>query len=728
MQKDQQKLAQLIQGKKVAFIGAGVSHKTLIKEFVELGAHVTLCDQKKSVEDFGDYAATIRELGIDLSLGENYLDGFKGQDIIMRTPGFVGYFEKPLQDAMAAGTMVTSEVELFFEFCPCEIVAVTGSDGKTTTTTLISKFYEAAGRKVHLGGNIGAALLPMLPEVSPEDVAVVELSSFQLISMHSSPNIAVVTNVTPNHLDHHKDMQEYIDAKRNILLYQKQPCRAVLGYENEISRSMQADCKGKQVWFTRLHETDNGAFLRDDGMLCMAEDGVVTPFLAQKDVKLRGLHNIENLLAAAAAVWGEVPVEAIRQVGSTFTGVEHRIEPVRTLDGVLYYNDSIGTSPTRTIAGLRSFDRKVILIAGGYDKHIPYEPLAPEIIAHVKNLVLMGATGPRIEQAVRECSGFDEAALPIQHADNMQHAVELARAAQSPAISSSCPRQVLLLTCTPTLKCAAASSKRLSTRSSDRTGKGCKAPHPVRECLPGSAGAGRSAAAGLYALSQKSAVAVLRGPYAGAGTFRQHGMAGRARKPRRTGRLFVLLRVRERHSGRDCLPAAGRLAQGGSTDRVRSAAGWAAAPAAVDEALWAQLSLWGRSPPPGWQQRFTQQTPPGRQIFTQNCAQSAAGAGQRHGHWSRGVQSFAPWALMPCAMGKPTWPAGRPQSRCGARASAGGSLWKWLTALPPRVCARCSSVHRSGYGFIPALALQNRQSTPAMCPRNNKAFAQHSQK
>ena len=398
MQKDQQKLIELIKGKKVAFIGAGVSHKTLIKEFVEMGAHVTLCDQKKSVEDFGDYAATIKELGIDLSLGENYLDGFKGQDIIMRTPGFVGYFEKPLQDAMAAGTMVTSEVELFFDFCPCEIVAVTGSDGKTTTTTLISKFYEAAGRKVHLGGNIGAALLPMLPEVAPEDVAVVELSSFQLISMHSSPNIAVVTNVTPNHLDHHKDMQEYIDAKRNILLYQKQPCRAVLGYENEISRSMQSDCKGKQVWFTRLHDTDNG----------------------------------ENLLAAAAAVWGEVPVEAIQKVGSTFTGVEHRIEPVRTLDGVLYYNDSIGTSPTRTIAGLRSFNQKVILIAGGYDKHIPYEPLAPEVVAHVKNLVLMGATGPRIEKAVREDPNFNEAELPIQHADNMQHAVELARACAKP--------------------------------------------------------------------------------------------------------------------------------------------------------------------------------------------------------------------------------------------------------------------------------------------------------
>ena len=173
-------------------------------------------------------------------------------------------------------------------------------------------------------------------------------------------------------------------------------------------------------------------FLRDDGMLCMAEDGVVTPFLAQKDVKLRGLHNIENLLAAAAAVWGEVPVEAIQKVGSTFTGVEHRIEPVRVLDGVTYYNDSIGTSPTRTIAGLRSFNQKLILIAGGYDKHIPYEPLAPEVVAHVKELVLMGATGPRIEKAVREDPNFNEAELPIQHADNMQHAVELARACAKP--------------------------------------------------------------------------------------------------------------------------------------------------------------------------------------------------------------------------------------------------------------------------------------------------------
>ena len=427
-----EQLQNLIKGKKVAFIGAGVSHKRCIEQFVELGAQVTLCDQKKSLEDFGAYADTLRRLHVRLSLGEHYTDGFAGQDIIMRTPGYE-YYKPELQAALQAGTKVTSEVELFFELCPCEIVAVTGSDGKTTTTTLISKMFEAAGRKVFLGGNIGAALLPQLADVTPEAVAVVELSSFQLISMRVSPKVAVVTNVTPNHLDHHKDMQEYINAKRNILLWQVPPCRAVLGFENDISRGMQKDCKGEQVWFTRLHDTDKGAFLREsDDTLCYAENGVVTPILPRAEVKLRGLHNVENLLAAIAAVWGRVPVEAMRQVGSTFTGVEHRIEPVRTLDGVTYYNDSIASSPTRTIAGLRSFNQRIILIAGGYDKKIPYEPLAPEILAHVKTLVLMGATGPRIEAAVRACPGFDESALTILHADSMQHAVELARGAAQP--------------------------------------------------------------------------------------------------------------------------------------------------------------------------------------------------------------------------------------------------------------------------------------------------------
>ncbi len=425
MQQDRARLAAFINGKKVAFIGAGVSHKTLIGQFCEMGAKVTLCDQKQ-LDQFGEYADILQQLNVTLSLGEHYLDGLQGQDIIMRTPGFE-YFTPALQKAKQAGSLITSEMELFFEYCPCEITAVTGSDGKTTTTSLIAAMFEAAGRTVHLGGNIGRALLPILDQIDPADEAVVELSSFQLISMRRSPKVAVVTNVTPNHLDHHKDMQEYVDAKRNILLWQDETCRAVLGYENDITRSMQSDCKGQQCWFTRLQETDNGAFLRQDGMLCMAENGVVTPILHKDEIKLRGVHNIENLLAACAAVWGRVSVEAMRQVGASFTGVEHRIEPVRLLNGVQWYNDSIASSPTRTIAGLRSFGQKIIVIAGGYDKKIPYEPLAPEILAHVKVLVLMGQTGPKIEKAVRECAGFAESGLTIVHAKDMQDAVALAQ-------------------------------------------------------------------------------------------------------------------------------------------------------------------------------------------------------------------------------------------------------------------------------------------------------------
>ena len=388
MQKDSEALAAFLRGKKVAFIGAGVSHKTLIGQFCAMGAEVTLCD-KKRLEDFGDYAETLKQLGVRLSLGEHYLDGLAGQQVIMRTPGFE-YYTPALQAAKAAGSIVTSEMELFFDYCPCHITAVTGSDGKTTTTSLIAAMLTAAGKTVHLGGNIGRALLPILAEIQPDDEAVVELSSFQLISMRKSPNVAVVTNVTPNHLDHHKDMQEYVDAKRNILLWQSPAGKAVLGYENDITRAMAADCKGSQCWFTRLHETDNGAFLRADGMLCMAE------------------------------------------TARTFTGVEHRIEPVRLLDGVQWYNDSIASSPTRTIAGLRSFDQKIIIIAGGYDKNIPYEPLAPEILEHVKVLVLMGATGPKIEKAVRECPGFAGSGLVILHAKDMKEAVDAARAAAKP--------------------------------------------------------------------------------------------------------------------------------------------------------------------------------------------------------------------------------------------------------------------------------------------------------
>lgn len=414
-----------LKGKRVAFIGAGVSHRECIEIFCKKGAVVTLCDKKPDLAAFGPYGETLKELGVTLSLGENYLDGLRGQDMIMRTPGFE-YFTPALQEAKAQGAQVTSEMELFFELCPCRKVAVTGSDGKTTTTTLLAEMLKHAGRTVHLGGNLGRALLPVVDTIAEDDIAVVELSSFQLISMRTSPQIAVVTNVTPNHLDHHKDMQEYIDAKRNILLYQTAQNKAVLGYENEVTRAMAQEVKGSYCWFTRFSEVENGAFLRTDGMLCMAKDGAVTPILHKSEVALRGEHNLENVLAAAAAVWDEVDVADIHAVASTFQGVEHRIEPVRTLNGVQWFNDSIATSPTRVIAGLRAFDQKMIIIAGGSDKGISFAPLAPELLKHVKVLILTGATAQKIEDAVREHPDFASSGLQILRADDMEQAVRLA--------------------------------------------------------------------------------------------------------------------------------------------------------------------------------------------------------------------------------------------------------------------------------------------------------------
>ena len=437
-----------LKGRRVAFIGAGVSHRECIEVFAKKGAIVTLCDKKPDAASFGAYGETLKKLGVRLSLGPHYLDGLAGQDIIMRTPGFE-YFTPELQAAKAAGSEVTSEMELFFELCPCEKVAVTGSDGKTTTTTLIAGMLKAAGRTVHLGGNLGRALLSVVEQIAPADVAVVELSSFQLISMHESPDVAVVTNVTPNHLDHHKDMREYIDAKRNILLHQAPGSRAVLGYANDVTRAMAQDVKGSYMWFTRFSETDNGGFLRADGMLCVAEGGKVTPIVHKSEVALRGEHNLENLLAAFCAVWGMVDTAVMAQVARSFKGVEHRIEPVRTLNGVQWFNDSIASSPTRVIAGLRAFSQKLIILAGGSNKRVSFAPLAPELLAHVKTLVLIsnpaekaeaaarGESGyqtsaEQIEAAVRAEPGFAESGMHILHAESMEQAVRLAYEAARP--------------------------------------------------------------------------------------------------------------------------------------------------------------------------------------------------------------------------------------------------------------------------------------------------------
>lgn len=411
--------------KQVVFIGAGVSHRELILLFRRKGIPVTLCD-KREASQLGDAYEQLKQAGVSFCLGEGYEEGILKGDVIFRTPGMY-YYSPVLTKARELQKVVTSEMEVFFDLCPCKIYAVTGSDGKTTTTTLISELLKAEGKTVYLGGNIGKALLPLVEEIRENDAAVVELSSFQLISMRRSPDVAVITNVAPNHLDVHKNMQEYIDAKRNLILHQNAFSKTVLNADNEVTRGMEPDVRGALSWFSRKTMPQNGAFLAEDGNLCLAHNGQVTTLLHKDRIRIPGIHNVENYLAAIAATAGEVSPQTIVQVAEQFGGVEHRIEFVRTLDGVRYYNDSIATSPTRTIAGLNSFDQKLIVLAGGYDKKIPFEPLAPELVRHAKVLILMGVTAQKIKQAVTSCEGYDAAQLPILEVSSMEEAVQTAR-------------------------------------------------------------------------------------------------------------------------------------------------------------------------------------------------------------------------------------------------------------------------------------------------------------
>ncbi len=407
-----------IAGKRVAICGIGNNNLPVVHLFLKAGAQVIACD-KRTQDELGDVAQELIAAGAQLQLGETYLDNLN-VDLILRTPGMKPYLP-PFQAARAKGITVTSEMELFFELCEAPIYAVTGSDGKTTTTTIVAGLLDAAGKKTFVGGNIGRALLPYVEEITSNDVAVVELSSFQLTNMTQSPSVAIITNVAPNHLDWHTDMQEYIDAKCNLVAYQTAENRAILNIDNNITASF-ADKTAAQVWqFSRLNSVERGCYLNKERHIIVVEDGIETDVMSATDIRIPGEHNIENYMAAIAAVWGIVPADKIRRFAAAFGGVAHRSELVRELHGVKWYNDSIGSSPSRTIAGLHAFSQKVILIAGGYDKHIPYEPLGPVAADSVKAAILMGATADAIETAIRACS-----ALPIERVNNMAEAVEKA--------------------------------------------------------------------------------------------------------------------------------------------------------------------------------------------------------------------------------------------------------------------------------------------------------------
>ncbi len=382
-----------LRDKSVAVLGLGVSNRPLVRLLLEFGCDVTGCDRTPR-EKLDDEVLELEKQGCKLRVGEGYLEGVTA-DVVFRTPG-MHPGNPAIQGLRERGARITSEMEVFFEVCPCNLIAVTGSDGKTTTTTLISELLKAEGKTVWLGGNIGTPLLPLVRRMKEADFAVVELSSFQLMDMTRSPHRAVVTNLAPNHLDIHKDMEEYVQAKKNIFKFQKKTDLLVLNHDNTITDGFTGN--GITRKFSRLGKAH----------VCLDGDRIIRggeAVLKVKDILLPGVHNIENYMAAIAVVEGLVSDDAIRQVAKNFGGVEHRIELVRIKDGVRFYNDSIASSPSRTIAGLRSFPEKVILIAGGYDKHIPYDVLGPEICAHVKKLFLCGATAPQIRAAVENCGG-----------------------------------------------------------------------------------------------------------------------------------------------------------------------------------------------------------------------------------------------------------------------------------------------------------------------------------
>lgn len=408
-----------LNGLTTSVLGIGVSNTPLLRLLAGAGARVTARD-KKDRQALEPLATELESLGIQLRCGPAYLADLH-EELIYRTPGMRPDVPEILA-AVKNGSVLTSEMEDFLCVCPCQIIAVTGSDGKTTTTTLIAELLRAAGKTVFVGGNIGHPLLAETPKMTLDDLVVLELSSFQLMTMRTSPQTALVLNVTPNHLDMHLSMKEYVSAKENIFLHQRTGDLLVLGADCALTREMASRAPGRVRLFSRREDVSNGVFLRGDDIIFRDARGDRL-LMHASDICIPGSHNVDNFMAACAAVYSYVSPDIMAHVARTFVGVPHRIQLIRQFDGVSYYNDSIASSPARTLAGLRSFDQKVILIAGGYDKNIPFDELGPAAAAHVSQLVLIGATAPKIRAAVSSVAG----APPIHNAGTLDAAVTLAR-------------------------------------------------------------------------------------------------------------------------------------------------------------------------------------------------------------------------------------------------------------------------------------------------------------
>ena len=407
---------------KVLFCGMGVTNIPLVEMFAKRGISTLACDKKPRAE-IGEIADTLENLGAKLFFEVDDVNTIDC-DIIFRTPGL--YFNcEMLNIARERGKIVTSELEVLLDYCLSHTIGITGSDGKTTTTTLISEILNKAGKTVHKGGNIGRNLLADIEKMQRDDFVVAEISSFQLISMRNSPDVSIVTNMSENHLDVHKDMPEYIDAKRNIFLHQSAFGKTIINLDNDITKTFAADIRGIKYEFSRLTEPARGAFVRGEKIFFKDESGEIE-IMNVADIALKGTHNVENYLAAICATIKHASPADIKYVAQNFMGVEHRCQLIKENGGVKWYNDSIATTPSRTKAGLIPFEKPVILLAGGYDKNLDYAPLAPIILEKVKVLILMGATAKKIETAVKSHENYNANKLEIIHAKDLQEAVKIA--------------------------------------------------------------------------------------------------------------------------------------------------------------------------------------------------------------------------------------------------------------------------------------------------------------
>ncbi len=418
-------IARDLEGKRAVVLGLARQGVAMARFLARAGARVTVSDLKTKGE-LADAVAALADLPVRYALGGHPMSLLRGTDLICVSGG-VPLDIPLLVEARRKGIPLVSDAQLFLERCPATVIGITGSAGKTTTTALVGEMGRAAGRRTWVGGNIGNPLLEDLEEMSPDDLVVMELSSFQLELTTVSPAVAAVLNITPNHLDRHKTMEAYIAAKRRIVAFQRPEDWAVLGFDDAHARALALETPARVVFFSGGAQVDRGAY-KTNGLLALRLGDTAEVICRREEVRLRGDHNLLNVLAACAlaGVVG-VPVEAMRQVIRTFSGVEHRLEFVREWRGAQWYDDSIATAPERVVAALRSFTEPVVLLAGGRDKKLPWEEFAREAVRRVRYLITFGEAGEmiagKVEEAARATSGRLEG---IQRVQTLEEAVEAA--------------------------------------------------------------------------------------------------------------------------------------------------------------------------------------------------------------------------------------------------------------------------------------------------------------